>query len=60
MDKSFAWKLFKHTGSVEAYLMYKELVKQEFSEELGDGKSYPDPASFRESSEIYAQRQQSD
>jgi len=59
MDKSFAWKLFKHTGSVEAYLMYKELVKQEFSEELGDGKR-PDLMSFRENGEIYAQRQQSD
>lgn len=34
MDKETIWKLFKQTGNIEAYLLYKNLVKQELANEL--------------------------
>lgn len=34
MDRKNAWKLFLRTGNIEAYLMYKDLAKEEFSKEL--------------------------
>lgn len=50
MDKARAWRLFLNTGNVEAYLMYRELVRQEFSKELGapEDKAFEKPAPLDE------------